>query len=420
MYDLTGTDWRLFVIAAGFSLVQLGLAWGVVALRCRVLAGKRQGESRGASIAGLVVTRVLFGVLFGVVLLVLMNWVLLLQAMILVLFALLWRLRHWRPRNYLGFGLAVTLAMFGVIGTRGVLEAEQLQRENPFESLGARLDYEVRSVVATSGEEPRLTDRSESQLANRERELTQQMTGFRPYPRRRWALQKIHASHVEQFIGSEGFGVGRTLRPSIHRVALADTGPVEQPAGDDAGESRFTADQFQNWEKHQDLEFNLLAALGQMHVESSSLFSNPVGYGYVRDRDHVAGFVAHSLGKPPGLNRPRLWELRRVELVSLLKHDPPGVYLSRHLPRMEDLKSAPVRPLDDFENFALRRLHDGEDLVVGHRTSQMKILGSLRAARQCLECHRVPRGTLLGAFSYEMVHAGPPPDPPVPLPRPST
>lgn len=417
MYDLTGTDWRLFVTAAVFSLVQLGLAWGVVALRCRVLAGKRQGESCVAWTVGLVVTRVLFGVLFGVTLVVLMNWVLLLQAVILALFALLWRLRRWRPRNYLGFGLAVILVMFGVVGTRGVIEAEQLRRENPFESLEVRLDYEVRSVAATSGRDPRLTDRSEAQLAERERELTQQMTGFRPYPRRRWALQKIHASHVEQFIGSEGFGVGRTLRPSIHRVALDDAGPVQQPAGDDAGESRFTADQSQNWGKRQDLEFSLSAALGRMHVESSSLFSNPTGYGYVRDRDHVAGFVAHSLGKPPSLSRPRLWELRRVELVSLLKHDQPGVYLSRHLPRMEDLKSAQVRPLDGFEDSALRRLHDGEDLVVGHRTSQLKMLGSLRAARQCLECHRVPRGTLLGAFSYEMVRAGPLPDPPAPVPR---
>jgi hypothetical protein len=33
------------------------------------------------------------------------------------------------------------------------------------------------------------------------------------------------------------------------------------------------------------------------------------------------------------------------------------------------------------------------------------MLGSLRAAKQCLDCHNVQRGELLGAFSYRLTLA---------------
>jgi hypothetical protein len=43
------------------------------------------------------------------------------------------------------------------------------------------------------------------------------------------------------------------------------------------------------------------------------------------------------------------------------------------------------------------------------------MLGSLRAQKQCLECHRVPHGSLLGAFSYELRR-----DPPIKVAAPGT
>lgn len=30
------------------------------------------------------------------------------------------------------------------------------------------------------------------------------------------------------------------------------------------------------------------------------------------------------------------------------------------------------------------------------------MLGAVRASNDCRQCHQVPRGTLLGAFSYEL------------------
>jgi hypothetical protein len=73
-----------------------------------------------------------------------------------------------------------------------------------------------------------------------------------------------------------------------------------------------------------------------------------------------------------------------------------------NFPRMDELSQAATRPLDGFEKEALARLQRGEDLLVQEAPMQMRMLGSLRAARQCLRCHQVQRGELLGAFSYQM------------------
>jgi len=86
--------------------------------------------------------------------------------------------------------------------------------------------------------------------------------------------------------------------------------------------------------------------------------------------------------------------------VSLLKSAEPGVYVSENLPRMDRLSEARRRPLDGFETIALRELRNGESLVVRSQGERVKMMGALRAAKQCAVCHEVPRGTLLGAFSY--------------------
>jgi hypothetical protein len=104
------------------------------------------------------------------------------------------------------------------------------------------------------------------------------------------------------------------------------------------------------------------------------------------------------------------WTISRLELVSLLKFDEPRVYVLDHLPRMDQLSSdnAPTRPLDAFESESLAKLRTDEDVVVKGEGTDYRMLGSLRAAKQCLDCHGVLRGELLGAFSYSLRHeAGP-------------
>jgi hypothetical protein len=121
-------------------------------------------------------------------------------------------------------------------------------------------------------------------------------------------------------------------------------------------------------------------------------------------------FVPHAFHHHP-LERskePPKWSIDRVELVSLLKFDEPRVYVLDHLPRMDQLSgdTAPTRELNEFEASALTKLRADEDLVVQSESAEYQMLGSLRAAKQCLDCHNVQRGELLGAFSYRLTLAG--------------
>lgn len=69
---------------------------------------------------------------------------------------------------------------------------------------------------------------------------------------------------------------------------------------------------------------------------------------------------------------------------------------------MDELRAAPTRPVDDFEAAGLRALKAGEELFVGDQGSERRILGGIRAVRQCLSCHDGELGELLGAFAYRL------------------
>ena len=69
-------------------------------------------------------------------------------------------------------------------------------------------------------------------------------------------------------------------------------------------------------------------------------------------------------------------------------------------PRKDQLLEVPIRALDDFERDNLRLMWRGEDLAVEMKGERMRVLGSIRATKQCLSCHDAHRGDLLGAFSY--------------------
>jgi len=88
--------------------------------------------------------------------------------------------------------------------------------------------------------------------------------------------------------------------------------------------------------------------------------------------------------------------------VGLLLHAEPVVYVSEHLPRMDEQREAPTRPLDRFEASALEGLRRGEDILVQETAGNLRMLGAIRNAKQCIECHGGERGDLLGAFSYSL------------------
>ncbi|WP_145363370.1 hypothetical protein [Stratiformator vulcanicus] len=160
----------------------------------------------------------------------------------------------------------------------------------------------------------------------------------------------------------------------------------------------------------------------ELHDSGTADFLDPERMGYAEDINHTIGFKPHAMSKVPAAEsdeRPtEPWTLHRLELVSLLLHDEPVVYVSDSLPRMDNLRDVETRPLNAFESGALERLWTEQDLVIenvtdaepsqteGEPSNRVRMLGSLRAIEQCQACHKVPRGTLLGAFSYELSPPG--------------
>jgi hypothetical protein len=128
-------------------------------------------------------------------------------------------------------------------------------------------------------------------------------------------------------------------------------------------------------------------------------FAHPADYGYVRNRRQVAGFQPHHLTRMP---RPfgESWTIQNLQLVSLLKHAEPAVYVSENLPRMKELHAVPTRKLAPWEAEMLTDLQQGAELRILAGPEQIHMLGAIRAARPCLACHAVQHGQLLGAFSY--------------------
>jgi hypothetical protein len=130
-------------------------------------------------------------------------------------------------------------------------------------------------------------------------------------------------------------------------------------------------------------------------------FLDPTRFGYVKNRDHVAGFRSHGfrhLGVP--VYKP--WRVQTIQLIGILLHDEPVVYLTDKLPRMEQVHQGTSRPLDFFEDAALPALLEGEDLYIVQKDETIRMLGALRATKTCQQCHDAEVADLLGAFSYTL------------------
>lgn len=332
----------------------------------------------------------------------------------------------------LSSGMAAILIVAGVTFWRGNLtfldstiseEAVGLRQKLPYVSLQDRLQFEFRhSAAARNAESLMLGDATRGRLEHLEKLL-----GSKDADARRLALQRLHSREVDRFIQRPGNGLSRWGRlptpglleyeeaPSVFiEEALAHS--VGEPPGDTAPAPEFSR------HSHERREFTSPSEeLRQFHLAGQFSFTDPWSLGDVRDRDHVAGFVSHGFRHLPAIGDPynayptarssfdsqvtkheTLWSVVRLELVSLLKFDEPAVYVSDRLPQMNELSSATTRPLTPFEQEGLEALRAGEDLVTARSAGDIEMLGALRAAKQCLQCHSVRRGELLGAFSYHL------------------
>ena len=143
--------------------------------------------------------------------------------------------------------------------------------------------------------------------------------------------------------------------------------------------------------------------LSGLLLDSIEDFANPSGFGFIKDRWHVAGFESHRFSAVPG--PAGQWEVRNIELVSLLLHDQPEVYVSDRMPEMKKAHETPTRPLDRFERFGLDELERGEDLFISEAGDGLRMLGATSvqviSAWTATAGGRGPAGGGGGAFSVQ-------------------
>ena len=296
------------------------------------------------------------------------------------------------------------------------------RQQYPFVSLVDRLAYEQRAVASS---EELLKSYDEAKLSAEQAEFDSS-----GYMRTR-ALKVLHNRSLFSFVAADGFGSFRM--PAVEREPMfylkqnPSAQPIPQPEMD---ESFDLATPDGGWQREPRIFEQ--ETLRTAHVANSQAFAAPISFGFVKSLDQVAGFQPHGLfenrdtflwdGRPPQPAIKDLPGLRllRLELVSMLKFDTPQVYVSAHLPTMEHPDDFQTRPLDDFEGPAMERLKAGEDMVQAKYRGHLRMLGALRAGKSCVECHKVPHNTLLGAFTYRFKNDFSDPEPKDTKPEPAT
>jgi hypothetical protein len=228
-------------------------------------------------------------------------------------------------------------------------------------------------------------------------------------------LASLHTRKSNEFAIAQGFGRVRMMPGFVSEkgIELPPVEPISMPTdavppyNPEYELSKPLADDGKAGSRRP-LQDELLS----LHDTGMDDFVDPDRIGYVQDRDHVAGFQSHRFTTMPQLSEqrdqpPSSWKIVRLELVSLLKHETPVAYLSKNLPQMDELKTAPIRPLDPFEQRSLAGLRSDKDILIDETPDRIRMVGSLRASKTCLECHSVRRGDLLGALTYELVPSKP-------------
>jgi hypothetical protein len=288
------------------------------------------------------------------------------------------------------------LAAYGIVSLSALLDVRALQEDFQYISMEERLPPPkvlpgAKSLPATAAE----------RLDRLEYLIDDPIPVTSSHPSRVKQLEQLHEHAVQVFANRFGFGRGRMpiVGPTSEYLRLTLRQPgfsPHQPGSRVSSVWSVSALEAQLPKKDAALEKEML----QMHGDSILDFVNVGGFGFFKDRRHVAGFQSHHFSQVPGPGDA--WQIRTIDLIGLVMHDTPLAYVSEHLPRMEELKGAPTRPLDAFETVGLVELQRGEDLVV-REIDGLRLLGAIRSMKQCVACHGGQRGDLLGAFSYSLV-----------------
>ena len=291
--------------------------------------------------------------------------------------------------------LLVTLFIGLAPGIGELRRLREIRKEYPIVSLEPRLQYEKPQQRITKTSLTNYSDSVGTQL--NEQDNQNYDATFRHYQ-----LKRLHDEQYEKFVRSIGFGVARMM---YGYGTPNPPEPIRNIQFDEAARENFGAP-YGEWRTF--WQGGRANGVVQLYTATRNDFLDPESFGAVIEpKTKAVGFMQHALHYPPAaaLKDTNVWTLQRLELVSLLKFDTPRVYVLDHLPRMDQLSgdNVPTRALDEFETGALEKLWTQEDVVVHNDGNKYHMLGSLRAAQQCMNCHSVQRGELLGAFSYSLL-----------------
>jgi hypothetical protein len=311
---------------------------------------------------------------------------LILQSLLLMVVSFGGTFNRWKKRYFFAGSMGATLVLYAFLLWKPVLTSFShawLRPQFPFESLEDRIP---RAKLPTGGDS--LPAATLHRLQEQERILESSW--------RESELAYIHNDHWARFIQNPNFGVGRREAYwSIEKRHLESTHFPKEPVGQpDPSLGSFSYPPLEGAKRTNEKD---LSALFGLHQAGSFDFINLTGFGYVKDRSAVAGFETHGFSMAPVRKG---WLVRRVDLVGMLLHEQPVVYVTDNLPRMDLVRNVPTRSLDAFESAGLHELEKGEDLYVRESPQGWRMLGSLRSTKQCIKCHAGERGDLLGAFSY--------------------
>lgn len=210
---------------------------------------------------------------------------------------------------------------------------------------------------------------------------------------RNLSIQFIHNSTLAAFDRAAGFGGIRmiVIHPKAEDFVADFTPPVPQPGPNSPP----------ILSRGQKISSSDRPFVRQLHLESRLDFTNPLGSGFVKSRGEVAGFQSHRFSKVPKTDDG--WKPVRIDLISLVMHEKPLVYISENLPRMQDIGNLKTRDLDDFEQAGLAHVRKTDELFMHGNENALRVIGALRSVKECQKCHGGQVGDLLGAFSYTLV-----------------
>ena len=207
-------------------------------------------------------------------------------------------------------------------------------------------------------------------------------------------LKALHEKTSRFFTSSTGAGPGRSIRPSVDEILMDQVVVYDLQQGAAADFPLSPGESLVRLQPDDDLRF--------VHRQGLLYFLYPPGFGYMKDRTHVAGFKSHGFRLDPKFQGEKRWRIEHVQLVGILTQEQPVVYLTDKMPSMEQVRQGKTRGLDFFEEVALPALAGGEDMYIVQKNDTIRMLGALRVTRTCQNCHDAEIGDLLGAFSYTL------------------